>query len=67
MFASSFTRTSCAPLHRSLTICDAVSWTHLPSEHVLDIMIAVGKAVKSAMPKGGPLAVSEVVVQDRFT
>ncbi len=27
---------------------------------------AVGKAVKPAMPKGGQLALSEVVVQDRF-
>jgi len=26
----------------------------------------VGKAVKPAMPKGGQLALSEVVVQDRF-
>ncbi len=29
-------------------------------------MIAVGKAVKLAMPKGEKLALSEVVVQDRF-
>jgi hypothetical protein len=27
---------------------------------------AVGKAVKPAMPKGGQLALPEVVVQDRF-
>ena len=31
-------------------------------------MIPVGKAVKPAIPKGGQLALSEVVVvQDRFT
>jgi nitroreductase len=39
---------------------------NLPSDHVIGLMIAVGKAVKSAMPKGGQLALSEVVVQDRF-
>jgi hypothetical protein len=36
------------------------------SDHVIGFMIAVGKAVKPAMPKGGQLALSEVVVQDRF-
>ena len=29
-------------------------------------MITVGNAVKPAMPKGGQLALSEVVVPDRF-
>jgi hypothetical protein len=33
---------------------------------MIGFMIAVGKAVKPAMPKGGQLALSEVVVQDRF-
>ena len=36
------------------------------SERVIGFMIAVGKAVKPAMPQGGQLALSEVVVQDRF-
>ena len=39
---------------------------NLPSDHVIGFMIAVGKTVKPAMPKGGQLALSEVVVQDRF-
>jgi nitroreductase len=39
---------------------------NLPADHVIGFMIAVGKAVKPALPKGGQLAVSEVVVQDRF-
>jgi nitroreductase len=39
---------------------------NLPNDHVIGFMIAVGKAVKPAMPKGGQLALSEVVVQDRF-
>ena len=29
-------------------------------------MIAVGTTVKPAMPKGGQLVLSEVLVQDRF-
>jgi len=33
---------------------------------VIGFMIAVGKAVKLALPKGGHLALSEMVVQDRF-
>jgi len=36
------------------------------SRPMIGFMIAVGKAVKPAMPKGGQLALSEVVVQDRF-
>ena len=54
--------------HRSLafrTQREESSWKRL-SDHVLRFMIAVGKAVKPAMPKGGQLALSEVVVQDRF-
>ena len=39
---------------------------NLPSDHVIGFMVAVGKAVKPAMPKGGQPALSEVVVQDRF-
>ena len=39
---------------------------NLPSDHVISFMIAVGKAVKPAMPKGGQLDLAEVVVQDRF-
>ena len=39
---------------------------NLPSDHAIGFMIAVGKAVKPAMPKGGQLALSEVAVQNRF-
>jgi len=38
----------------------------LPSDHVIGFMVAIGKAAKPAMPKGGQLALSEVVVQDRL-
>ena len=37
------------------------------SDRVIGFMIAVGKAVKPAIRKGGQLALSEVVMQDRFT
>jgi hypothetical protein len=33
---------------------------------VIGFMITLGKAEKPAMPKGGQLALSEVLVQDRF-
>jgi hypothetical protein len=36
------------------------------SDHVIGFMIAVGKAVKPSMPKGGQLALTEVAVQNRF-
>jgi len=39
---------------------------NLPNNHVIGFMVAVGKAVKPAMPEGGQLALSEVMVQDRF-
>ncbi len=39
---------------------------NLPSDHVIGFMIAVGKATKPARPRGGQLALSEVVVEDRF-
>ena len=39
---------------------------NLPSDHVIGFMSTVGKAVKPAWPKGGQLALSEVVVQDQF-
>lgn len=39
---------------------------HLPSDHVIGFMIAVGKATKPAWPKPGQLSLEEVVIQDRF-
>jgi hypothetical protein len=45
---------------------DTFDAINLPSDQVIGFMIAVGKAVKPAMPKGGQLALSAVVVQDRF-
>ena len=39
---------------------------NLPADYVLGPMIAVGKRVKDPWPKPGQLALSEVVVRDRF-
>ena len=39
---------------------------NLPEDHVLGLMIAVGKAVKPAWSKPGQLPLDEVMVYDRF-
>ncbi|MFM2168193.1 MAG: hypothetical protein RIS79_2564 [Verrucomicrobiota bacterium] len=39
---------------------------HLPSDHVISFMIAVGKGTKEAWPKPGQLLYNEVVVENRF-
>lgn len=38
----------------------------LPADHVIGMMITVGKATQPAWPKPGQLPLSEVVVHDRF-
>ena len=38
----------------------------LPEEHVISMMIALGKPVKPAMPRGGQLSLDEVVFTDKF-
>ena len=40
---------------------------NLPEDHVIGLMIAVGKATKPAWPKPGQLPLHEVVVQGRFS
>lgn len=46
---------------------DAVSkLINLPSDHVISMMIAVGKAMQGPWPRGGQLAYEEVVITDRF-
>ena len=40
---------------------------NLPEDHVISMMMAIGKPTKSAMPRGGQLPLSDVVVTDRFT
>lgn len=39
---------------------------HLPADHVITLMVAVGKASEPARPRGGQLPLEEVVLTDRF-
>ena len=39
---------------------------NLPSDHVIGLMIAVGKATKPAWAKPGQLPLEDVIVLDRF-
>ncbi|MDX2109903.1 MAG: nitroreductase family protein [Verrucomicrobiota bacterium] len=39
---------------------------NLPADHVIGLMIAVGKATTPARPRGGQLPLSEVVITDKF-
>ncbi|MBP9003627.1 MAG: nitroreductase family protein [Candidatus Hydrogenedentes bacterium] len=46
---------------------DAVAkLVHLPADHVISMMIAVGKAAAPAWPRSGPIAYEEAVITDRF-
>jgi nitroreductase len=39
---------------------------HLPDEHVISMIMAIGKQIKPAMPRGGQLPLSEIVFTDGF-
>lgn len=39
---------------------------NLPHDHVISMLIAIGKQIKSAMPRGGQLPLSDVVFIDKF-
>ncbi len=39
---------------------------NLPDDHVIGLMIAVGKAAQPPLPKLGQLPLDEVIVRDRF-
>ena len=39
---------------------------HLPKDHVIVMMLAIGKGTSTAKPRGGQLEMEEVVVDDRF-
>lgn len=38
----------------------------LPPDHVISMFVAIGKALQPAQPRGGQLAIQEVVFTDRF-
>lgn len=40
---------------------------NLPKDHVISMMLAIGKQVKPAMPRGGQLPLSHVVFIDKFS
>lgn len=39
---------------------------HLPEDHIISLFVAIGKALQPAQPRGGQLAMNEVVITDRF-
>lgn len=39
---------------------------NLPEDHIITMMMAIGKPVQAARPRGGQLPMSEVVVNNRF-
>lgn len=39
---------------------------NLPADHIITMMIAVGKGTKPANPRGGQLPMREVMIKDRF-
>ncbi|MCI4433339.1 MAG: nitroreductase family protein [Nitrosopumilus sp.] len=46
---------------------DAVSrLISLPDDHVISMMVVVGKAIKNASPRGGQLPLSEIVFENSF-
>jgi len=40
---------------------------NLPEDHVIGLMVIIGKQVKPAMPRGGQLTLNQVVFTDKFT
>lgn len=40
---------------------------NLPDEHVISMLMVIGKQIKPAMPRGGQLPLSEIVFTDRFS
>jgi nitroreductase len=39
---------------------------NLPPDHAIAMFVSIGKGIKEAMPRGGQLALDEVVINDRF-
>lgn len=39
---------------------------NLPDDHVIAMFVAIGKCIKPASPRGGQLALDEVLIHDRF-
>lgn len=39
---------------------------HIPADHVIAMFVAIGKGIKEPFPRGGQLALRDVLVTDRF-
>jgi nitroreductase len=39
---------------------------NLPEDHVIAMLLAIGKVAKEARPRGGQLPMSEVIIMDHF-
>ncbi|WIM06354.1 MAG: nitroreductase family protein [Candidatus Nitricoxidivorans perseverans] len=39
---------------------------NLPADHVISMFVVIGKGIRGPMPRGGQLALEEVLVRDRF-
>lgn len=39
---------------------------NLPHDHVITMMLAVGRGIKEPLPRGGQLPMEQVVIEDRF-
>ena len=39
---------------------------NLPEDHVIGLMVVIGKQIKPAMPRGGQLPLSDIVFTDKF-
>jgi nitroreductase len=39
---------------------------NLPSDHIISMMVVVGKKAKDAGPRGGQLPLSDIVFEDHF-
>jgi nitroreductase len=40
---------------------------NLPDDHIISMMMAIGKQIKPAMPRGGQLPLSDIVFTDGFS
>ncbi len=38
----------------------------LPDDHAIAMFVTIGKATQDALPRGGQLAMEEIVIGDRF-
>ena len=40
---------------------------NLPDDHIISMLMAIGKQIKPAMPRGGQLPLSDIVFTDGFS